>query len=684
LVAAVAFPCPIGKSALVLSLVTGLAVVAFILVTERAGMRLYPVGGAPWRRLIFPVGGSLGIGYLLYRYFPDARGSGVPQTKAALFAREGNISLRTVLGKFFCTSATLASGIPLGREGPSVQVGAGIGSVLGQFLGLGPEQMKRLIPVGAAAAIAAAFNTPLAAVVFSLEEIVGDLNAPMMGGVVLASATAWMVLRLSLGDHPLFKVPEYKLVSPAEFAIYAVLGVAGGIVSAIFVKLLLGIRARFLRFPRNTVWFQPVAGGLLVGIVGWFVPQVLGVGYGFVGDALNGDMALRLMVLLLILKVITVTTSYASGNAGGIFGPALFIGAMLGGTVGTAAHHLFPLYTATPGAYALVGMGAVFAGVVRAPMTSVLMIFEMTQDYAVIVPLMIANLVSLFVAGRLQHEPVYEALAGQDGIHLPTAKTRQRFGQRVVSTVMKPAGQSLSAETTVRGALEQVRLSGENTWLVTDQRGVIGVVNLVHLERELAADADRTLDSWHCPSTTPAAACPCPAGSSHAPRSRTAPPTQPACGSPPPPHLPAAGRHPPPGCPGRTSRNRRALHLRRHVQLLPRILVQVVDRQPQLARVRPACPDFPDSPSLFSATSCPASVELANRHAQRHAACRRAECPAGSSCPAYPRSPQPAARCRRPSSARSVRDHVAALQPRLAAGESGVTCATIAPSHPSG
>jgi chloride channel protein, CIC family len=479
--------------ALVIGALTGLAVVAFILLTERMGMRLYPAGGAPWRRLLFPVVGSLGIGYLLYRYFPNARGSGVPQTKAALYAREGRITLRTVLGKFFCTSATLASGIPLGREGPSVQVGAGIGSVLGRLFGLRSEQVKNLIPVGAAAAIAAAFNTPLAAVLFALEEIVGDLNAPVMGAVVLASATAWMVLRVLLGNHPLFKVPQYQLVHPAEFAVYAVLGVAGGLVSVAFVKLLLGMRARFLRFPQKTVWFQPAVGGLLVGLVGWFVPQVLGVGYGYVGDALNGNMAFKMMLLLVVLKLLTVTTSYASGNAGGIFGPALFIGAMLGGTVGTVAHHLFPAYTATPGAYALVGMGAAFAGIVRAPMTSVLMIFEMTQDYAVIVPLMIANLVSLFIASRLQHEPIYEALAVQDGIHLPKAETRRRHGRRQVVKVMKTASQLLPAEITVREALESIRSSEVRSWLVTDRRGVVGVINLSWLERELAEGADKKL-----------------------------------------------------------------------------------------------------------------------------------------------------------------------------------------------
>src|ERR1700674_992985 len=279
----------------------GMVVVAFILLTERSGARLYPAGGAAWRRLLVPAAGSALIGYLLYRFFPDARGSGVPQTKAALYARGGRISLGTVFGKFFCTSATLASGIPLGREGPAVQVGAGIASVLGRRLGLSPEKVKALVPAGAAAAVAAAFNTPLAAVLFSLEEVVGDLHAPVLGSVVLASATSWAMLRLLLGNDPLFQVPQYQLVHPEEFGIYAVLGVVGGFVSVAFTKLLLWMRMRFLRFPRKSVWFQPVAGGPLVGVMGWFVPQLLGVGYKHVGEVLTGNMALKLMCLLLVL-----------------------------------------------------------------------------------------------------------------------------------------------------------------------------------------------------------------------------------------------------------------------------------------------------------------------------------------------------------------------------------------------
>jgi len=467
---------------LVIGALVGLSVVAFILVTERFGARLYPTGGAAWRRLLVPVAGSLGMGYLLYRFFPNARGSGVPQTKAALYARGGRITLRTVFGKFLCTSVTLASGLPLGREGPAVQVGAGIASVLGRKLGLRPDKVKALIPVGAAAAIAAAFNTPLAAVLFALEEVVGDMHAPVLGSVVLASATSWAMLRLLLGNDPLFQVPQYQLVHPGELAIYAILGVAGGFVSVAFTRLLVWLRARFLSFPNKTVWFQPVAGGLTVGVMGWFVPQMLGVGYQHVGEVLNGRFALRLMILLLVLKFVAVTVSYASGNAGGIFGPSLFMGAMLGGAVGTVAQHILPGYISSPGAYALVGMGTLFAGVIRAPMTSVVMIFETTRDYAVIVPLMISNLLSFFISARFQKQPIYEVLAHQDGIHLPTAEARHQEGQRAVAQAMREAREVLIAESTVQDSMEKVKTSGFHAWPVCDERGIIGVISLQSLE----------------------------------------------------------------------------------------------------------------------------------------------------------------------------------------------------------
>lgn len=478
-----------GQVFLVLTLLigalVGLVVVAFIVITERAGARLDAAGAMPWRRLLVPAAGSLAMGYLLYRYFPDARGSGVPQTKAALYAREGKITLPTVFGKFFCTSATLASGIPLGREGPAVQVGGGIASVLGRTLGLSPERVKALIPVGAAAAVAAAFNTPLAAVLFALEEVVGDLHAPVLGSVVLASATSWGVLRLLLGNDPLFRSPQYQLVNPWELLVYGLLGVAGGFVSAAFTQLLLRLRRWFLRQPRKTVWFQPLAGGMTVGIMGWFVPQVMGVGYKYVGDALNDHLAVKMMLLLLGLKLVATALSYASGNAGGIFGPSLFLGAMLGGTLGGIAHHFFPGYVATPGAYALVGMGTAFAGIVRAPMTSVVMIFEITRDYAVIVPLMISNLVSYFISSQLQKKPIYEQLAEQDGIHLPRAESRQGRLQRQVIRVMKPVPDILDAGETIQAVLEKAAAADQRVWPVTDPSGIIGIITQKQLQDAL-------------------------------------------------------------------------------------------------------------------------------------------------------------------------------------------------------
>src|SRR5215831_9078816 len=479
---------------LLIGALVGLIVVAFILLTERVGQRLYPVGGAGWHRLAFPVAVSLIMGYLLYRYFPNARGSGVPQTKAALFAREGYITLNTVFGKFFCTSATLACGIPLGREGPAVQVGAGIASVLGRKLGLRQERVKALIPVGAAAAVAAAFNTPLAAVLFALEEVVGDLHAPLLGSVVLASATSWAVLRALLGNDPLFKVPEYQLVHPIELLAYAVLGIAGGFVSAAFSRLLLWLRKRFLELPGSTGWFQPVAGGLVVGAMGWFVPEILGVGYTHVGEALNGDLAWRVMALLLVLKFFAVIASYSSGNAGGIFGPSLFLGAMLGGIIGTLSHLVLPDYVGKPGAYALVGMGTAFAGIVRAPLTSVVMIFEITRDYAVIVPLMISNLLSFFISARLQPKPIYEELARQDGIHLPGEEPHAAVGRLEVASILQPALEILDSKLPIIVALEKLRAGKHSALPVGSDRGLEGMADLMSLEKEVAIDSARLLE----------------------------------------------------------------------------------------------------------------------------------------------------------------------------------------------
>lgn len=468
------------RLALVLSLVigalVGLVVVAFILLTGRLAAHMYPPSGAGWRRIVVPTLGSLVTGYLLFFFFPEARGSGIPQTRAAIFIHDGRITFKTVLGKFACCATSLASGIALGREGPSVHIGSGIASVIARRLGLSSRQVRWLVPVGASAALAAAFNTPIAAVIFSLEEIMGDLHAPILGSVVLSSTTSWMVLHLVLGDEPLFHVAGYHLVNPSELLVYGVLGLVGGLGSVAFVRLLLELRKAFARLPRPTAWLYPVAGGLCVGVLGYFVPAVLGVGYDQVERVLNGDMVLRAVVLLAVLKIIATAVCYASGNAGGIFGPSLFIGAMIGGAVGHVAHQIFPASTAGAGAYALVGMGTAFAGIIRTPLTSVLMIFEVTRNYTIIVPLMISNLIAFYISQRLQHEPIYEALARQDGLHLPTGAFRQLARQLRVTAALRDAPVPLATDLTIDEAGRLTQDASLGSWPVADERGLVGMV----------------------------------------------------------------------------------------------------------------------------------------------------------------------------------------------------------------
>ena len=435
---------------ILVGVLAGLSAVLFSVAIDRATRMFFGLDPSAVRLVLVPVGVSLITGWLLVRVFPGVRGSGVPQTEAAFHLHGGVIPGRVPIGKFLTGVLCIGSGHSMGREGPSVQIGAGLASVIGRWVGLSPARVKELVPVGAAGALAAAFNTPVAAVLFALEEIIGDMNASLLGSTVVASVASVVVERSILGNEPLFRVPTYHLEHPAELLAYAALGVIGGIVSLLFCKALLGTRALFMKLPVASRMFQPAMGSLVIGAVLVVVPQVMGVGYEYVDQALNGGMVLKTMALLCALKLVATIVSYSSGNAGGIFAPSLYIGAMTGGALGMIVHHVAPFPTADPGAYALVGMGTLFAGIVRAPMTSVFMIFEITQDYQILVPLMVANLLSFMISRRYQPVPVYHALLHQESIHLPAVVPRGAGTAWTAAEVMAPVPEFIAAETPLR------------------------------------------------------------------------------------------------------------------------------------------------------------------------------------------------------------------------------------------
>jgi CIC family chloride channel protein len=321
-------------------------------------------------------------------------------------------------------------------------------------------------------------------VLFALEEIIGDMNAALLGSTVVASVASVIIERSILGNSPIFHVPEYHLVNPAELIAYVVLGVAGGLVSLAFCKGLLHTRSIFLKLPVRTRIFQPAIGGLIIGVILIFFPEVLGVGYEYVDQALNGGLLLRAMFLLCLVKLVATIVSYASGNAGGIFAPSLYLGAMAGGSIGVLMHRFAPFPTGDPGAYAMVGMGTVFAGIIRAPMTSVFMIFELTQDYQVLVPLMIANMISFLISKRYQPTPLYRALLQQDHVHLPdfSGQITERWQ---ADDVMARNYISIPPESTVELAAQFLARSTDRSFLIASNGLYLGLVTRDGIEQAL-------------------------------------------------------------------------------------------------------------------------------------------------------------------------------------------------------
>jgi CIC family chloride channel protein len=472
---------------IVIGVLAGLSAVLFTVAIEQTSHRLFGLAPSRLRLFAIPPLMSIVTGVLLAKVFPDVRGSGVPQTEAAYHLAGGMIPTRVPFGKFLTGVLCIGSGHSMGREGPSVQIGAGLASLIGRWLHLSPQRVRDLVPVGAAGALSAAFNTPVAAVLFALEEIIGDMNAALLGSTVVASVAAVIVERSILGNEPLFHVPTYRLMHPAELLAYAALGIIGGVVSLIFCKTLLALRGAFLRLPVSTKVLQPAIGGLVIGAVLLYSPAIMGVGYEYVDQALNGGLLLKTMMILCFLKLGATIVSYASGNAGGIFAPSLYIGAMAGGTVGMLVHRIAPFPTGSPGAYALVGMGTLFAGIIRAPMTSVFMIFEITQDYQILVPLMLANMLSFIISKRYQPLPVYHALLHQDGIHLPSPAAAGAPAGTSARHVMQTEVGFIAPELSVDDAWQQTAAQDASAYLVGTADRLLGSVTRAQLEEWRAA-----------------------------------------------------------------------------------------------------------------------------------------------------------------------------------------------------
>jgi CIC family chloride channel protein len=481
---------------ILIGVIAGLFAVLFTVAIERTNHFLFGFSPSPARLFAVPTAVSLVTGLLLARLFPDARGSGVPQTKAAFHLHNGHIPARVPFGKLLTGVLCIGSGHSMGREGPSVQIGAGVASLIGRWVRLPPARVRDLVPVGAAGALAAAFNTPIAAVLFALEEIIGNMNAPLLGSAVVASVSAVIVERSILGNEPLFRVPTYHLAHPAELGAYAVLGIVGGVVSLAFCKGLLAARRLFSRLPPATRLFHPALGGALIGVLLIFAPQVMGVGYEYVDQALNGGLVFQTLAVLCLLKMVATIISYASGNAGGIFAPSLYIGAMAGGALGTIVRWIAPFPTGEPGAYAIVGMGALFAGIIRAPMTSVFMIFEITQDYQILVPLMVANLLSFMISRRYQPAPLYHALLQQDDVHLPGGVADPAAAVLAARELMDAAGPLIPADHSIADAWRLADANGASTHLVGTREQVIGVLSSARLaEAVRSGDGARPVSS---------------------------------------------------------------------------------------------------------------------------------------------------------------------------------------------
>ena len=424
-----------------IGVLSGLLVVSFRVAIE--WIKILTLGSSPhpgqYRLLIAPTVAGLVVAALVQWFFPGARGSGVNQTKAALYIYNGYISFKTVIGKFVTSAIAIGAGHSLGPEDPSLQIGAGVASMVARRLNLSRQRLRLFAPIGAAAGLAAAFNAPISAILFVIEEVIGQWSAAVLGSIVLSAISSVVVARWFWGSEPMFRIPSVTLRDPREMTAYAVLGVVGGVSSLVFAKALGYLRPRLRALPRSTYYWQPAVAGLMVGCIGFFgLPQVMGPGYQIMDQAMHGTFAWKLLLALALFKILATTLSFSSGTPGGMFAPTLFIGAMLGASIGSFEKLYFPHFTGTVGAYALVGMGVLFAGFLRAPLTSVFMVLEVSGNYSIILPVILANTIAYLLSRSLQPVPIFETFTHQDGLELPSMEEQREENSLHIEDALEP------------------------------------------------------------------------------------------------------------------------------------------------------------------------------------------------------------------------------------------------------
>lgn len=476
---------------------SGLAIVCFRMLMEIFRLLFLGAAATPpaWRMLAAPAFVGLVVAFLAIRFFPAARGNGVNQTKGALYIFNGFIPMRTAVGKFLLSSMSIGAGFSLGPEDPSLQIGACLASFFGRWARLSRDRMRLIAPAGAAAGLAAAFNAPISAVLFVIEEVIGRWTAGILGSVVLSAISSVVIVRWFLGSEPLFRIPVVELRQPSELIAYIVLGLVGGLLSAGFTAALTSLRPRMKALPQWSQYLQPCLAGVLVGAIGVFgAPQVMGAGYEAMDEAMHGHFTWQFVALLAALKIVATALSFLSSTPGGMFAPALFIGAMLGTAVGGAEHALLPTLGTAPGTYALVGMGVLFAGFLRAPLTSVFMILEVSGNYSIILPVIVANTFSYLIARTLQPVALFDALTRQDGLELPSLEEEREIEMLHIEDAMLPATRFVyAAETPLDRALTRMRAEKAEALLIATAPGNWVCIPRTAIEASCATGTQKAL-----------------------------------------------------------------------------------------------------------------------------------------------------------------------------------------------